>query len=45
MLAKKVQMYSEANFDAVCAISDLIEKFNEINKQLKTKIENEKIKF
>ena len=45
MLAKKIQMYAEGNFNAVCAISDLIQQFSEINEKLKTNIENEKIKF
>jgi hypothetical protein len=45
MLIKKSEMYADGNFNAVLVITDLIQQFNEINKSIKLKIENEKIDY
>ncbi len=45
MLIKKSEMYADGNFNAVLVITDLIQQFNEINKSIKQKIENEKIDY
>ena len=45
MLVKKSEMYADGNFNAVLVITDLIQQFNEINKSIKQKIENEKIDY
>lgn len=41
MLVKKTEMYCDGNFNAVLVIDDLIKQFNEINKAIKNKIDNE----